>query len=167
MPAEPARRLSRLESALGRARAQRAAIDWAAARIAGVPGDALEVGLGNGRTYDHLRERLPERRIWVIERQPSPHPGCEPPDALLLEGDAADGLARLAGANLALVHVDLGRPGRAARYAGALAAALSPKGGVLISTDPLAAPGLRPLADDALTLSGEERALIHLYERAA
>ena len=31
-------------------------------------GPVIELGLGNGRTYDHLRERLPGRRIIAFDR---------------------------------------------------------------------------------------------------
>ena len=31
-------------------------------------GPVLELGLGNGRTFDHLRERLPGRRIVAFDR---------------------------------------------------------------------------------------------------
>ena len=48
--------------------AQRECLNWAAEAVAGVAGPVLELGLGNGRTYDHLRERLPEREIYVFER---------------------------------------------------------------------------------------------------
>jgi hypothetical protein len=42
--------MSRLESAIRRLEAQRDCINWAAERIAGMPGHILELGLGNGRT---------------------------------------------------------------------------------------------------------------------
>ncbi|MGH6887075.1 MAG: class I SAM-dependent methyltransferase, partial [Geminicoccales bacterium] len=48
--------MSRLDSFIRRLEAQRACLDLAAARIADLPGPVLELGLGNGRTYDHLRE---------------------------------------------------------------------------------------------------------------
>ena len=57
--------MSRLDSVLRRLNAQRDGLNWATAATAGLAGDALEVGLGNGRTYDHLKELMPERRIWV------------------------------------------------------------------------------------------------------
>ena len=158
---------SRLELTLWRARAQRAAIDWAAGRLDGAVGDVLEVGLGNGRSFDHLRERLPGRRLWAIERKPAPHPGCEPEEELLLVGEAGEELERLAGADFALIHVDLGRPGRATPHTEALAAALSPEGGVLISTDPLSSPRLRVIRNAPPGLSKQEEALIYLYERAS
>jgi hypothetical protein len=54
--------MTRLDSAIRRLMAQRALLDWAAQDIASRPGLVLELGLGNGRTYDHLRERLPGRK---------------------------------------------------------------------------------------------------------
>ena len=48
--------MSRLDSFIRRLEAQRACLDRAAALIAGIDGAVLELGLGNGRTYDHLRE---------------------------------------------------------------------------------------------------------------
>ena len=80
--------MSRLDSMLRRLAAQRDGLNWAAEKLAGVPGDALDLGLGNGRTYDHLREILPDRRIWVIDRVLQCHPSCEPPAADLLLGEA-------------------------------------------------------------------------------
>ena len=84
--------MSRLESAIRRLQAQRACLDWAVSEIAYVPGPILELGLGNGRTYDHLRRRLPGRRIYVFERKVAAHPDCTPDDQHLFEGDFRDTL---------------------------------------------------------------------------
>ena len=50
--------MSRLESFIRRLDAQRLCLDWAAGAVVERPGAVLELGLGNGRTYDHLRARL-------------------------------------------------------------------------------------------------------------
>ena len=60
--------MSRLDSFIRRLAAQRACLDRAAALIDEIDGPVLEFGLGNGRTFDHLRERLPGRAIFVFER---------------------------------------------------------------------------------------------------
>lgn len=162
--------MSRLDSMIRRLTAHRAAIDWAAGAVATVEGDVLEVGLGNGRTYDHLHETLPGRRIWVIEREPSPHPDCWPPEELLLIGEAEAGFARLAasGARLALVNYDLGSGDKAhtlreaARFAPTLRDALTP-GGVLLSVQPLPeTSGLAPV-EAAMSAAFSER--IHAFRR--
>ncbi len=70
--------MSRLDSAIRRLQAQRACLDAAAALVAGLPGPVLELGLGNGRTYDHLREILPAREIFVFERRIAAHPASIP-----------------------------------------------------------------------------------------
>src|SRR4051812_41343381 len=46
-------RMTRLDSAIRRLTAQRDLLNWAAQAI-GPTGLVLELGLGNGRTYDHL-----------------------------------------------------------------------------------------------------------------
>ena len=59
--------MSRLESFRRRLTAQIDGINWAIEQTKDTQGDILEMGLGNGRTYDHLRENT-DRRIWVIDR---------------------------------------------------------------------------------------------------
>ncbi|MDA0963029.1 MAG: hypothetical protein O2898_08940 [Proteobacteria bacterium] len=136
--------MSRLDSMLRRLSAQRDGLNWAAAQIGGVAGDVLDLGLGNGRTYDHLREKLPGRRIRVIDRVLQCHPSCVPPEADFLQGEAAPMLAVLAteGARFALAHYDLGfgvkdeDVAEAARLSPALARLMVP-GGLIVSGQPL------------------------------
>jgi hypothetical protein len=73
--------MTRLDSFIRRIRAQRACLNRAADLIKGVPGPVLELGLGNGRTYDHLRELMPERQIYAFDRQLAAHPDCIPPNS--------------------------------------------------------------------------------------
>jgi hypothetical protein len=84
--------MSRLDSVIRRLQAQRACLARAAALIRDLPGPVLELGLGNGRTYDHLRETLPAREIFVFEREVAAHPDCVPPADHLLLGDIHDTL---------------------------------------------------------------------------
>lgn len=137
---------SRLELMIRRVEAQRACLDAAAARIAGLDGVVLEIGLGNGRTYDHLRKRLPDREIFVFDREVAAHPDCIPDSRHMLVGRFQETLptarARI-GAPAALVHGDFGSAD-AARDA-ALAAWLGP------ALEPLVRPGAIIVADRALT----------------
>ena len=103
--------MSRLDSFIRRLEAQRACLEAAADLIAGLDGHVLELGLGNGRTYDHLRNLFPHRNIYVCERTVAAHPDCVPPSQLLLLGDMRETLsavrARLAG-RVVLAHLDPG-----------------------------------------------------------
>ena len=136
--------MSRLESMRRRLSAQIDGINWAAAHIADTPGDVLELGLGNGRTYDHLRQEIPNRRIWVIDRVLKPHPSCIPPAENFLQGEAEDMLARLAseGHKMALAHYDFGYGvkekdvAEGAALSPHIAAVMSP-GGLIVSQQPL------------------------------
>jgi hypothetical protein len=145
--------VSRLDSFIRRLQAQRACLDHAVDLIRDLPGPALELGLGNGRTYDHLRERLPQRDIYVCDRQVAAHPDCIPPDRFLILGDVRDTLpqarARI-GAPVALVHADLGSGDTEANRRQALAlapiiAALLQPGGIVVSDQELTTPRLQPL----------------------
>lgn len=146
--------MSRLDSFIRRLQAQRACIDAAAAQIRGLDGFLLELGLGNGRTYDHLREIAPGREIYVFDRQVNAHPDCIPaPDHLFLGEITAtlpQALARL-GANAALVHTDVGTGVQAQNDK--LAATIAPMiralmrvGGIVISDQAMKTPGLTPIA---------------------
>jgi SAM-dependent methyltransferase len=136
--------MSRLDSMLRRFTAQRDGLNWAADQIAGQPGDVLDLGLGNGRTYDHLRELLPDRRIRVIDRVLQCHPSCTPPEQDFLEGEAEPMLRRLhhEGARFILAHYDFGSGiksddvAEAARLSPLIAQVMLP-GGLLVSGQPL------------------------------
>ncbi|AXI48044.1 hypothetical protein C1J03_19785 [Sulfitobacter sp. SK012] len=136
--------MSRLESMRRRLTAQIDGLNWAATLIADIPGDVLELGLGNGRTYDHLRQELPTRRIHVIDRVLQPHPSCVPPEADFLLGEADDMLSALArqGAKMALAHYDFGfgikekDVEEGARLSPLIAPLMVP-GGLVVSQQPL------------------------------
>jgi len=79
--------------------------------IADLPGPVLELGLGNGRTYDHLRELFPDREIFVFDRRVAAHPDCIPDDDHMILGDITYTLASAAdrlGGRAALAHCDIG-----------------------------------------------------------
>jgi hypothetical protein len=116
--------VSRLDSFIRRLEAQRACLDRAVELVRGVDGFVLELGLGNGRTYDHLRELFPKRDIYVCERRIAAHPDCIPPDDRLLLGDLRETLPAARGwmaGRVAFAHLDAGT-GDAAANAGRAAA---------------------------------------------
>jgi len=139
--------VSRLDSVIRRLTAQRDCLAHAAVLIAEVPGPALEIGLGNGRTYDHLRELLPGRAIYAFDRAVKAHPACVPDPAHLLLGDFREtfplALART-GARAALAHCDFGSGDATATRS--LADWLGP------ALAPLLAPGAVVASDQALAL---------------
>ncbi len=107
--------MTRLDEFIVRMQAQRACIDDAAARTAGRPGPVLELGLGNGRTYDHLRNRFAPRPIFVFDREVAAHPDCIPAQEYLRLGDfrmsvpayIAEGQPRAV-----FIHADIGSANR-------------------------------------------------------
>jgi len=138
--------MSRLDSFIRRLEAQRACLDHAAQLIAGLPGNVLEFGLGNGRTYDHLRNRLEGRDIYVFDRHVAAHPDCVPPADRLFVGDFRETLPRAAtqlGMDSVLAHLDVGSGDVAASRA--LASAMMP----LVLR--LLKPGAIVVSDQAIT----------------
>jgi hypothetical protein len=163
--------VSRLDSFIRRLEAQRACLELAAELVAGLNGEVLELGLGNGRTYDHLRKLFPHRNIYVCERAVAAHPDCVPPFELLLLGDMRETLpairARLA-ERVVLAHLDPGNGEIAASKA--LADHLAPLivpllqlNGVLVSEPTVTADQLSalPLPD------GIEPGRYNLYRRVS
>lgn len=102
--------MSRLESFIRRLEAQRSCIDFAA-RPGNLPkGPIFELGLGNGRTYDHLRTVFRSREIFVFDRRVDPHPDCVPDPRHLFLGEITETLPRIAPrfrGQVALVHLDI------------------------------------------------------------
>ncbi len=137
--------MSRLDSFIRRMQAQRDCLNYVKDLVREMPGPILEVGLGNGRTYDHLRKLFPDRAIYVFEREVRAHPECVPPDAMLFLGDAEETMvaacSRLEGA-AALIHSDLGTGNDAANkqiglWLGAALDRLLAPGGYVVANQPL------------------------------
>ena len=144
--------MSRLDSFIARMQAQRDCLNFLKALVDAIPGPLLEVGLGNGRTYDHLRELFPGRDIYVFERKVAAHPDCVPPDDRLFLGDAdrtIDEAAQRLGATAALIHTDLGTGDHDANVA--MGKWLGP------ALDRLAVSGCYILANQALDVARWQR----------
>lgn len=102
--------MSRLDSMINRLVAQRDILNHAAGLVGGVPGPVLELGLGNGRTYSHLREILPDREIFVFERRITASPSSIPDADHVVLGEIRDTLPFCGpriGMPAALIHADL------------------------------------------------------------
>jgi len=140
--------MSRLDSFIRRLEAQRACLDFAAARVSSRPGVIFELGLGNGRTFDHLREKLPGRQIIVFDRQVAAHPACIPIESCLVLGDIKETLPRAVEryrGEVVLVHSDIGSGDEAMNAK--IAAFLSK------TLPPALAPGALVLSDQELSIA--------------
>ncbi|MDQ6435802.1 class I SAM-dependent methyltransferase [Mesorhizobium sp. LHD-90] len=142
--------MSRLESFIRRMTAQRVVLDAVSAEVSGMEGPILELGLGNGRTFDHLRERLPGRRIIAFDRALGAHPSSVPPEGDLVIGEIRETAARYAGIGAALVHADIGTgieelDLKTLQWLPGLSASLLRPRGIAVSGLPLDHPDLAPL----------------------
>jgi len=163
--------MTRLDSAIRRLTAQRSILDWAARHVTGRPGLILELGLGNGRTFDHLRDRLPGRDIYVFERAPAAHPESMPVEDYLIIGDMFETLPafhRRFGSRCAvLIHADIGtgdeaENGRVAARLGPVLQPLMREGGLVVGDRPFLLEG----CVDISSQTGVETGRYYVYRRA-
>ena len=134
--------MSRLDSFIRRMQAQRDCLNAAARMLADIPGPVLDLGVGNGRTFDHLGEIMSGREIFVFDRVVNSNPKSTPdPDHVFL-GEAEEQLAVAAarfGPSVALIHSDLGTGTSAdAELAAAIVPLLVPllrPGGILVANN--------------------------------
>jgi S-adenosyl-L-methionine methyltransferase len=161
--------MSRLDSFIRRLQAQHACLGFAASLVRELDGPVLELGLGNGRTYDHLRELCPGREIFVCERHVAAHPDCVPAPPFLLLGDMRLTLRRerrrLEG-RVVLAHLDAATGDAAASiaFAGEITPLIVPllcPDAVLCSEPELTGAELAPLAVPDSVAAGR----YHLYRR--
>jgi hypothetical protein len=144
--------MSRLDSLIRRLRAQRICLTHAATVVRDLPGPIVELGFGNGRTYDHLRELFPGREIFVFERQAPEESDGAPDGRHLILGDIRATLPAAGprfAAGVPLIHSDLGsgdtaENGRLATFLAARLPELLAPGGLVVSD--LALPGRRSWA---------------------
>ncbi|MCS0503447.1 class I SAM-dependent methyltransferase [Ancylobacter mangrovi] len=161
--------ISRLEKTLFRLQAQHACLAYAFDAIADRPGPVVELGLGLGRTFDHLRRHLPGREIYVFDRVNKAYEDCRPDPAHLFLGEIEETLPalgeRLAG-RVVLANSDLGSFDRELnRRVAAMSARLLPPvmapGGIVMSDLPLELDGF-----EALPLPpGAREGRYYLYRR--
>jgi len=145
--------MSRLDLFIDRMVSQRACLDAAIAQTAAMPGPVFELGLGNGRTFHHMRERITDRDIFVFERAIASHPDSTPSDDRVILGDVnetlVDALTRF-GATASLIHADLGGHNREkndifARNISPLVEPLLAPGGLMVSSDRMYFEALKEL----------------------
>ena len=142
--------MSRLESFIRRLTAQRDILDMICREIPLQDGPVIELGLGNGRTYDHLRERLPGRRIITFDRVNAANLKSMPPEGDLVLGEIRETAKAFVGIGAALVHADIGSgyddlDAMNLRWLPQLAVDLLAPSGIAASGVPLDDPGLAPL----------------------
>ncbi|MBS7542605.1 class I SAM-dependent methyltransferase [Ancylobacter oerskovii] len=137
--------LSRLEKTLLRLQSQQACLAWAFERIVHRTGPVIELGLGLGRTFDHLRKHLPGRDIYVFDRVNGAYAECQPDPRFLILGEIEETLPRLRerlAGRVVLANSDLGSFDRESnrRVAGLASDLLPPfmaPGGIVMSDLPL------------------------------
>lgn len=161
--------LTRLEKTLYRLEAQHACLRWAFEQIADRDGPVFEIGLGHGRTFNHMRHHLESRDIYVFERDVGAYPDCMPDDDHLIVGEIAETLpaagSRFKG-QVVLANSDVGSFDKdnnrmmAGLISQHLPASLAP-GAIVLSDLPLDIPGCQPvpLPDGAR----EDRYFIYRY----
>jgi hypothetical protein len=96
---------------ISRLTAQRMLMGEAARLIADRPGSVFELGLGSGRTFDHLRELFPKREIYAFDRAIAAHPKCIPDADHLILGEIRETLEFCAPRikeKPAFINIDLG-----------------------------------------------------------
>lgn len=137
--------MSRLEDLTDRFLTQQAALNTGVELIADVDGIVVELGLGKGRTFDHLRERLTDRTIYVFDHELSCEPQYAPAPEYWMFGDITETLPefceRFAG-QVALVHSDVGTRNRVqdqplADFIATHLESLMASGGVVVSDRPM------------------------------
>lgn len=135
--------ISRLDLFIDRMVSQRASLDYVIAKTADMDGPVFELGLGNGRTYHHMCQRISGRDIYVFERAVASHPDSTPSDDMLILGDVRETLPAAVerfGATASLIHADLGGHNREkndifARFVSPLIEPLLAEGGLMVSSD--------------------------------
>jgi len=143
---------SRLERMIFRLSVQRDCLNFVAGLIHSLSGVVIELGLGKGRTYDHLRKLFPERRILTFDRELHALPDCQPLAQNLILGEFINTLNSpgVKTQSVALVHADVGSDKRdrdahlVAELEPMVSQLLQP-GGILLADRPWALPQWQPL----------------------
>ncbi|OWV70464.1 hypothetical protein ATY77_17015 [Rhizobium sp. R634] len=100
--------MSRLDSFIRRLTAQRDILNAIIDLVEDIEGPVLEFGLGNGRTYDHLREKFPGRRIVAFDWEVRSYSASTPAPEDMVTGNIRESGQAFLGIGAALAHADIG-----------------------------------------------------------
>ncbi|KPH06980.1 hypothetical protein CO657_31750 (plasmid) [Rhizobium acidisoli] len=100
--------MSRLDSFIRRLTAQRDILNAIIDLVGEMEGPVLEFGLGNGRTYDHLRENFPGRRIVAFDWEVRSYSASTPAAEDMVTGNIRESGQAFLGIGAALAHADIG-----------------------------------------------------------
>ncbi|RUL95941.1 class I SAM-dependent methyltransferase [Rhizobium chutanense] len=100
--------MSRLDSFIRRLTAQRDILNAIIGLVGEIEGPVLEFGLGNGRTYDHLRECFPGRRIVAFDWEVRSYSASTPEAQDMVTGNIRESGQAFLGIGAALAHADIG-----------------------------------------------------------
>jgi hypothetical protein len=142
--------MSRLDSFIRRLTAQRDILNAIGDLVKETEGPVLEFGLGNGRTYDHLRAIVPNRRIIAFDRDVRSYSASTPPAENMVTGDIRESGQAFVGIGAALAHADIGTghdeiDAITLTWLPQLMAGVLAKDGIAVSGLPLQHPDLSPL----------------------
>jgi hypothetical protein len=142
--------MSRLDSFIRRLTAQRDILNAIGDLVKETEGPVLEFGLGNGRTYDHLRAIVPNRRIIAFDRDVRSYSASTPPAENMVTGDIRESGQAFVGIGAAIAHADIGTghdeiDAITLTWLPQLMAGVLAKDGIAVSGLPLQHPDLAPL----------------------
>ncbi|MCO5732349.1 class I SAM-dependent methyltransferase [Rhizobium sp. SSA_523] len=143
--------MSRLDSFINRMSAQRDMLNHVRDTYSLPEGGAIfEIGLGNGRTFSHLRENFPDRRIIAFDRKLASHADGTPDRENFVEGEIRETGQAFIGAEAALVHADIGtgyddKDAVTLTWLPQMVAGMLASGGYAVSGLPLSHPELEEL----------------------
>jgi hypothetical protein len=143
--------MSRLDSFIRRLTAQRDILNHICDTLE-LPADGpvMEIGLGNGRTFDHMRERFAGRRIVAFDRAMGAHASSVPDAADLVLGEICETGRTYQTGTAALVHADIGtgypeKDEVTLTWLPQMVSGMLAKGGIAASGLPLDEPTLQPM----------------------
>jgi hypothetical protein len=154
--------LSTLDLLIRRLMSQRASLERAAAMIARLPGPALQIGWGDGNAYDHLREILRRRDLFVFDKAIGAPEAAPPLPEHRIIGDPAESLPQAwerFRREAAFAYLNFPAPARTAAELAPLLAPLLRPGAIIIAEGTLELPGWEALPAP----EGPRDAREHLY----
>lgn len=151
--------MSRLDSFIRRLSAQRDILNAVAEEVRTLDGPVLELGLGNGRTFDHLRELFPDRRIIAFDRAANAYGPSMPSADNLILGEIKDTAKSFVSAKASLAHADIGtgyedKDAVTLTWLPGIMAGVLVSGGIAVSGLPLDHPDLQALPLPAAVKQG-------------